>query len=131
MKEKTLGYTIAELRKAQGMTQADLAEKMNVTDKAVSKWERDLSCPDVGSLPRLAEVLGVSLDELMRIQPKEKKAGGSVEDLIVLVCKAVSLAMGVSVVVLSALGKMETNAAVSLLGIGLTCVGIVLLKEPK
>lgn len=131
MKEKTLGYTIAELRKAQGMTQADLAEKMNVTDKAVSKWERDLSCPDVGLLPRLAEVLGVSLDELMRIQPKEKKAGGSVEDLIVLVCKAVSLAMGVSVVVLSALGKMETNAAVSLLGIGLTCVGIVLLKEPK
>ena len=41
--KKTLGTMIAELRKAKGMTQLELAEKMNITDKAVSKWERDLS----------------------------------------------------------------------------------------
>ena len=41
---------IAELRKQQGMTQMELAGKMGVTDKAVSKWERDLSCPDINSL---------------------------------------------------------------------------------
>ena len=50
---KTMGMLIASLRKAQGMTQAELAERMQVTDKAVSKWERDLSCPDIQSLPKL------------------------------------------------------------------------------
>lgn len=54
MKKQTLGMMIASLRKENKMTQADLAEKLGVTDKAVSKWERDLSCPDVGSIPRLA-----------------------------------------------------------------------------
>ena len=62
----TMGMVIASLRKAQGMTQAELAEKMQVTDKAVSKWERDLSCPDIQSLPRLAEILEVSVEELMQ-----------------------------------------------------------------
>ena len=55
--KKTLGTRIAELRKQHGMTQLELAEKMGVTDKAVSKWERDLSCPDINSLPNLAEIL--------------------------------------------------------------------------
>lgn len=55
---------IAELRKEKGMTQLELAEKIGVTDKAVSKWERDLSCPDINSLPDLAEILGVTVDEL-------------------------------------------------------------------
>lgn len=56
--KKTLGMMIAELRKEHGMTQLELAEKMGVTDKAVSKWERDLSCPDINSIPTLAEALG-------------------------------------------------------------------------
>ena len=63
---KTMGMLIASLRKAQGMTQAELAERMQVTDKAVSKWERDLSCPDIHSLPKLAEVLQVSAEELLQ-----------------------------------------------------------------
>ena len=60
MKKQTFGMLVASLRKQKGMTQLDLAAKMGVTDKAVSKWERDLSYPDVGSLPRLAEVLRTS-----------------------------------------------------------------------
>ena len=55
--KKTLGMMIASLRKENGMTQFELAEKMGVTDKAVSKWERDISCPDVNTIPKLAEVL--------------------------------------------------------------------------
>ena len=47
---KSIGETIANLRKQKGMTQSELAEKMNVTDKAVSKWERDLSCPDINTI---------------------------------------------------------------------------------
>ena len=61
----TLGGRIARLRKEKGMTQLELADRMGVTDKAVSKWERDVSCPDIASMPRLAEVLGATVDELM------------------------------------------------------------------
>ena len=69
MKE-SFGGMIAALRKEKGMTQLDLATKMGVTDKAVSKWERDLSFPDVASLPLLAEVLGVTVDELLQAKTK-------------------------------------------------------------
>ena len=75
MMKKTLGTMIAELRKQNGMTQLELAEKMGVTDKAVSKWERDLSCPDINSLPNLAQILGVSVEELMQTK-KEAQALG-------------------------------------------------------
>ena len=76
MNNQTFGATIAALRKAQGMTQLELAEKMGVTDKAVSKWERDLSFPDVSSLPKLAEIFGVSVDELMQV----KAAGAKMDE---------------------------------------------------
>lgn len=59
MEKKTLGMMIASLRKENGMTQLELAEKMGVTDKAVSKWERDLSCPDVNTIPKLAECFDI------------------------------------------------------------------------
>ena len=71
----TMGAMLAALRKGRGMTQAELAEQMGVTDKALSKWERDISCPDVNVLPRLAELFGVSVDELL--QARSGGAGGS------------------------------------------------------
>ena len=61
MSNKSIGEIISSLRKEKGMTQNELADKMNVTDKAVSKWERNLSCPDVNSIPKLAEILGIHL----------------------------------------------------------------------
>ncbi|EMB78103.1 XRE family transcriptional regulator [Streptococcus mutans] len=56
MRKQTLGMMISSLRKEKGMTQLELAEKMRVTDKAVSKWERDLSFPDINSIPKLKEL---------------------------------------------------------------------------
>lgn len=73
MKKETFGNMVAVLRKEKGMTQLELAEKMGVTDKAVSKWERDLSFPDVSSIPKLAEILGVSVDELMQNKAESKE----------------------------------------------------------
>ena len=131
MKKMTLGQIIASLRKEHGMTQANLAEKMNVTDKAVSKWERDQSCPDVGSLPRLAEVLGISLDELMQVEPNGKGTGGAVGDMVLLVCKAVALAMGVAVTVCALLGKLDTRSGLVMLGLGLASVGVYLLGRKE
>ncbi len=64
-KNMTLGKRILYYRKRMGMTQDQLAEQMGVSAQAVSKWEHDLSCPDVTSLPRLAEIFGISTDELL------------------------------------------------------------------
>ena len=75
--KKTMGALIAQLRKEKGMTQLELAQQMGVTDKAVSKWERDLSCPDISSIPHLAQVLGVSVEELMQSGPAPARAGGA------------------------------------------------------
>ena len=127
--KKTLGMMIAELRKEKGLTQLELAEKMGVTDKAVSKWERDLSCPDINSLPNLAEILGVSVDELMQIKKEAENPTQSVQDIIQLVFKAVPMAMGVAVVVLSVLGELEIQTGFTLLGLGMSCIGITLLNN--
>jgi len=62
---KQTGIFIAELRKRKNMTQKELASKLNVTDKAVSKWERGLGYPEVTTIPILAEVLGVSSSEII------------------------------------------------------------------
>lgn len=63
--EKTLGKRIAELRKEKGLKQEALAEKLSVSPQAVSKWENDQSCPDISVLPLLAELLGVTVDQLL------------------------------------------------------------------
>ena len=65
------GAFIAQLRKEQGLTQKELADKLNVTDKAVSKWETGKGFPDVKLLEPLARALGVSLVELMQGKRQE------------------------------------------------------------
>ena len=65
MDNEKMGRLITELRKLKQMTQKDLAARLNVTDKAVSKWERGLSCPDISLLPSLSEILGVTIGELL------------------------------------------------------------------
>ena len=65
MERKTIGAFIAVLRKARGLTQRQLAEMLNVSDKTVSRWERDEGCPDLSLIPVLAEIFSVSCDELL------------------------------------------------------------------
>lgn len=70
MEAKTIGKFIAALRKANGMTQKDLADKLNVSDKIVSRWERDDGAPDLSTIPVIAEIFGVTCDELLRGERK-------------------------------------------------------------
>lgn len=65
MNIEKMGKLIAAGRKNKGMTQKALADCLNVTDKAVSKWERGLSCPDISLLPRLSELFDVTVEELL------------------------------------------------------------------
>mgnify|MGYP003290849446 FL=1 len=62
---ETIGKRIANLRKEKNLKQDNLAEMLNVSPQAVSKWENDLTCPDISILPSLAKILGVSVDELL------------------------------------------------------------------
>lgn len=73
MEKKTLGSFLAALRKANGLTQRELAEKLNVSDKTVSRWERDEGTPDLALIPVIAELFGITSDELLR---GERKTGG-------------------------------------------------------
>lgn len=70
LKER-IGANIGAFRRQMGMTQAELAEKLNYTDKAVSKWERGESVPDVMTLVQVAELFSVSLDELAGRAPAQ------------------------------------------------------------
>lgn len=125
MKKKALGMMIASLRKENGMTQLDLADKMGVTDKAVSKWERDISYPDVNTIAKLAEIFEISVDELMQIKNESQHdTKKDVTSLIHIIMKAIAVAMGIGVVVLSILKQLDVNSGMGMLGIGLACLAI-------
>ena len=74
-----IGTNISNLRKRQGLTQAGLAEKLNYSDKAVSKWERGESAPDILTLVSIAEVLGVTVDDLLTDPNALPEQTGSVQ----------------------------------------------------
>jgi transcriptional regulator with XRE-family HTH domain len=70
--EITVGKKIANLRKEKGMTQDDIAEKLNVSPQAVSKWENDVSYPDIMLLPKIARLLDTTVDDLLSSEPKKE-----------------------------------------------------------
>ena len=130
--KSTLGQRIAQRRKELELTQADLAEKMGVTDKAVSKWERDLSCPDVSSLPQLAQVLGLSVEELIQCKsPKISSENTPFDETADIALNGVGLAMGISVAVLSILDRLYLRNGMMMLGIGLACLAISSLNHKE
>lgn len=129
MTNKSMGEIISTLRKEKGMTQKELADLLNITDKAVSKWERDIAFPDTATIPKLSEILEVSVEELMNakaIPASEHKGTGH---MIKTILKAVPVAMGVAVIVTSLLGELEMKSGFAMLGIGLACIGVYLLNS--
>ena len=65
MDQVKIGKFIAERRRARGATQEQLAEMLNITDRAVSKWERGISLPDVSIMPELCDILGITVNDLL------------------------------------------------------------------
>ena len=127
MTNKSMGDMISTLRKEKGMTQSELAEKMNVTDKAVSKWERNISCPDINSIPQLAQILDITIEELLNAQTK--KVTTKTDEIIDLALIGIGLAMGICIIVTSILKEIDINSAIPILGIGICCLAIYLLKN--
>lgn len=82
-----IGKLIYNVRKEKAMTQKQLADLMNISDKAISKWERGLGCPDVSLLPELSQILGVNIEEILsgKIALNET-IGGNMKNLKFYVC---------------------------------------------
>ena len=72
MNAKDFGAFLARTRKACGLTQADLAAQLHVTDKAVSRWERGVGLPDINTLEPLADALGLTLSDLMHCRDPQE-----------------------------------------------------------
>ena len=135
MEKKTFGSFIAALRRANGLTQKELAEKLNVSDKAVSRWERDECYPDLTMIPALAEIFGVSCDELLnggRInsverQPRQEQKTAKQIDFLINRVRANFAVHSAGIYALSALGLLaalvcNTVFARAYLGFFLACV---------
>ena len=127
----SMGELISARRKEKGMTQKDLADQMNVTDKAVSKWERNLSCPDINTIPTLAEVLDISVDELLNTSKKEEDTSKNKEKLINTILFAVPLAMGICVLVTALLGELTATSGLTLLAVGMICLAAETFRRNK
>lgn len=153
MDAKVTGCFIAQLRKELGLTQKELAEKLDVTDKAISRWETGKGLPDTSLLKPLAEIFGVSVGELLSGRPMDDSQIKSQADHIILESLSYEesqerwkqILRYVFLGILVALGGFffalvvarfatSKDAAVSL-GIGMylcivtvTCTGIVLMR---
>ena len=74
MNQESIGKFIAECRKEKGLTQMQLAEKLNITNRAVSKWETGKSLPDISIMPEVCEIFEITVNELLsgeRIKPED------------------------------------------------------------
>lgn len=129
MTTKTTGEIISSIRREKGFTQKELAEQLRVTDKAVSKWERDVALPDINTLPKLAKILDITIEELINAKPQKTNKLKKVDFYIDLILKVIPLAMGIAVVVTSILGELSVRSGFTMLGIGLFCIGLYLLKN--
>lgn len=129
MTNRTTGEIISTRRKEKNMTQKDLADLLNITDKVVSKWERNVACPDTQLLPRLSQILDLSVEELLSGKPAQPSGHRGATYLIPIILKAIPLAMGIAVTVTSLLGTLDVQDGLSMQGIGLACIGIHLLRD--
>lgn len=120
MDSKVFGQFVAKIRKERNMTQAELAGRIGVTDKAVSRWERGLGFPDINTLEPLSNALDISILELMRSEKSvmEKNNNLSESEVTELMANAVAMARE---------NQRQDKASVCLGGI-VTLVAAVLVK---
>ena len=137
IENKTFADVIVELRKEKGFTQQDLANKLHITDKAVSKWERGLSYPDITSISTLANVLDVDSSYLIDLCKSEDNPylesdeKEDIKKIIQTILKGIGLAMGVSVAVLNIMNQLSVKDSIIMLSIGLACLGISSISNEK
>lgn len=87
MNQKKIGELIRAARREHGFTQQELAARMHISDKTISKWECGLGCPDLSLLPQLSEILGLDLSALLDGQlPTRRVLAGNMKKLLFYIC---------------------------------------------
>lgn len=124
-----LGTKIAKLRKEQNMTQQELANKLNITDKAVSKWERGLSYPDITSVSKLAKILNVDSKELIDLCTNEKPYKENQDKLIDTILIVIPFALSIALITLSIIDKLTPNDKIGLISVAIFSLSIYHLKK--
>ncbi len=135
MDAKKLGSFIVERRKALNMTQADLAEKLHVTDKAVSRWERGLGLPDINTIEPLASALEVGIAEIMKTERieearTEQETTAAIKDIISIVDqkrkerRKVYIAIGGVAILIALVLLFDSLGALGFIGIFLPLFGL-------
>lgn len=117
MEKKTIGGFIAALRRSQGMTQQELADRLSVSNKTISKWECGDSYPEITLVPVIAEVFGVTSDEILKGERVSEKPASAEKTI----AKA---ELQIKRLILSSISKFKT---LSLISVGLFLTGYVVL----
>ncbi len=138
MKQEMVGKFISTCRKEKGLTQMQLAEKLNITNRAISKWETGKSMPDVSLMLDLCDILGITVNELlsgeritmdnyqkkaeenlMELQSKKEKAQGEYNTVLKILIAAFSLIFVLNMVLNYFFPEMNFNDLLGLLSIAI------------
>ena len=127
----SMGELISTQRKKKNLTQVQLAQKLGVTDKAVSKWERDLSYPDTAILIKLSEVFDISVSELVRLKVGNPVSAGSGMDFSIfdIILEVIIVDLGVCSALLCGMKVIEESTGLAMLGFAVLCIGVLLIKR--
>ena len=129
-----IALNITELRKKNGMTQSELAEFLNYSDKSVSKWERGDGIPDVVVLQKIAELFGVTLNDLLKgeISVKKSTSKPSTVNRIIIPLLSASLSFFVASIVFFCLNiflpGLERNWLVFILAMPVACIPLIVFS---
>jgi len=126
-----MGELISSQRKKKNLTQVQLAEKLGVTDKAVSKWERNLSYPDTTTLIKLGEIFNISVSELVRLKVGNPISAdsGMMLSLFDIILGVAIIDLGFCSTFLCGFKAIDTNTGVVMLGLAMLCVGVLFVKR--
>ena len=137
MENEHMGQMIASLRKKKNLTQQELADKLHITDKAVSKWERGLAYPDISLMPQLADILVVTTDALLSTTTSQNSVWHHLKTVtrnewsyvIFLSIRCVGIAMAAGCLLMNLLGKLSTTDLLTILSISIICIGLTAFKN--
>ena len=131
MSNKSMGEFISKLREEKGLTEKELGEKLGITEKNISEWEKNVSVPDASAISKLSEFFGVSSEEFATPKTSSNPVIKKINYIIDIVLRAIPVAMGAALIVTTIMGQIDLKSGFMMLGISVVSIGIYLLKNEK
>lgn len=126
-----MGEFISKLREEKGLTEKELGEKLGITEKNISEWEKNVSVPDASAISKLSEFFGVSSEEFTNSKTSSNPVIKKINYIIDIVLRAIPVAMGAALIVTTTMGQIDLKSGFMMLGISVASIGIYLLKNEK